>query len=73
MKVIVDTSVWSLALIPILCEDALMLQEIKNEPPRAPSTPRNKKLRDLAQLHKETVLDVIIKLKTHAMLQCCES
>jgi hypothetical protein len=42
-------------LIPILCEDALMLQEIKNEPPRAPSTPRNKKLRDLAQLHKETV------------------
>jgi hypothetical protein len=33
-----------------------MLQEIKNEPPRAPSTPRNKKLRDLAQLHKETVL-----------------
>jgi hypothetical protein len=44
-----------IALIPILCEDALMLQEIKNEPPRAPSTPRNKKLRDLAQLHKETV------------------
>ncbi|MEH1842929.1 MAG: hypothetical protein V7L20_30380 [Nostoc sp.] len=32
-----------------------MGQEIKNEPSRVPSTPRNKKLRDLAQLHKETV------------------
>jgi hypothetical protein len=52
----VQTATHVQILIPILCEDALMLQEIKNEPPRAPSTPRNKKLRDLAQLHKETVL-----------------
>jgi hypothetical protein len=55
-------------VIPILCEDALMLQEIKNEPPRAPSTPRNKKLRDLAQLHKETVLVCnVVKLEPSPM------
>jgi hypothetical protein len=34
----------------------LIVQEIRNEPPSTPSTPRrNKKLRDLAQLHKEMV------------------
>jgi hypothetical protein len=42
-------------VIPILYEDVPIVEEIKNEPPRAPSTPINKKLRDLAQLHKETV------------------
>jgi hypothetical protein len=34
----------------------LIVQEIKNEPPSTPSTPRrNNKLRDLAQLYKEMV------------------
>jgi hypothetical protein len=56
------------AVIPILYEDALMVQEIKNEPPRAPSTPRNKKLRDLAQLHKETVSESIMPAAKRSLL-----
>ncbi|MBN3922723.1 hypothetical protein [Nostoc sp. NMS4] len=32
--------------IPILYEDAPIVQEIKNEPPSTPSTPRKKKLAD---------------------------
>jgi hypothetical protein len=41
----------------------LIVQEIKNEPPRSPSTPRDKKLRDLAQLHKETVLGLFVAIE----------